>query len=77
MSRACQITGKKVISGNNVSKSNRKTKRSFAPNLSTKRFFDPESGKWVKLKVSAAGLRNINKNGIAVTLKNAREKGLL
>lgn len=66
-----------MISGNNVSKSKRRTKRKFAPNLSTKRFFNPETGDWVTLKVSAAGLRNINKNGIAPTLKKAREEGRL
>ena len=47
MSRVCQITGKKVITGNNVSKSNRKTKRKFYPNLQTKKFFIPEENKWV------------------------------
>ena len=77
MSRVCQITGKKVISGNNVSKSNRKTKRKFAPNLSTKKFFNPETEEWVTLKVSAAGLRNINKNGIAASVKKAKAKGWL
>lgn len=77
MSRVCQITGKKVISGNNVSKSKRRTKRKFAPNLSTKRLFNPETGEWVTLKISAAGLRNINKNGIVATLKKAKEEGHL
>ena len=77
MSRVCQITGKKVISGNNVSKSNRKTKRKFAPNLSTKKFYNPETEEWITLKVSAAGLRNINKNGIAASVKKAKEMGWL
>ena len=77
MSRVCQITGKKVITGNNVSKSKRRTKRTFAPNLSIKKFYNPETDQWVTLKVSAAGMRNINKNGIAATLKNAKEKGFL
>ena len=61
MSRVCQITGKKVMVGNNVSHSNRKTKRKFYPNLQTKKFYVPETGEWVILKVSANALRTINK----------------
>ncbi len=77
MSRICQITGKKVMVGNNVSKSKRRTKRKFYPNLQVKRFFIPSENKWVTLKVSAAGIRNINKNGIEACLKDARSKGFL
>jgi large subunit ribosomal protein L28 len=77
MARVCQITGKKMMVGNNVSHSNRKTKRTFAPNLLTKRFYIPEEDRWVVLKVSAAGLRTINKKGIATCLKEAKEKGFL
>ncbi len=77
MSRVCQITGKRVITGNNVSKSNRKTKRTFAPNLSVKRFYNPETGEWVKLKVSAAGIRTINKNGVAASIKKAKAMGYM
>ena len=77
MSRVCQVTGKRVISGNNVSKSKRRTKRTFAPNLSVKRFYNPESGEWIKLKVSSAGMRTINKKGIAATIKEAKAKGFL
>ena len=75
MSRICQITGKKVISGNNVSHSNAKTKRKFHPNLHTKRFYVPETGKWITLMVSANGIRTINKKGITAALKEAQEKG--
>tara|TARA_Y100000589_G_C26941621_1_gene542638 strand:+ start:291 stop:530 length:240 start_codon:yes stop_codon:yes gene_type:complete len=71
MSRICDITGKKVMVGNNVSHSNKKTKRKFYPNLQTKKFFVPETGEWVTLKVSANALRTINKNGIASVLKDA------
>jgi len=77
MSRVCQITGKRVITGNNVSHSNRRTKRKFYPNLVTKRFYIPEEDKWIRLKVSTAALRTINKNGISATIKEAREKGFL
>ena len=75
MSRICQITGKKVISGNNVSHSHIKTKRKFHPNLHTKRFYVPETGEWVTLMVSAAGIRIINKKGIYNALREAKEKG--
>jgi large subunit ribosomal protein L28 len=77
MSRICQITGKKQMVGNNVSHSNRKTKRTFSPNLQTKRFFVAEENRWITLKVSAAGLRNISKKGIYACIKEAREKGFL
>jgi len=72
MSRVCQITGKKVITGNNVSHSKRRTKRKFYPNLQTKKFYIPEEDRWITLKVSAAGIRNIDKNGISACLKKAK-----
>ncbi|MDZ4843927.1 MAG: 50S ribosomal protein L28 [Chitinophagales bacterium] len=75
MSRECQITGKKPITGFYVSKSNRKTKRRFLPNLWNKRFFVPELNKWITLKVSSAGLRNINKRGLYTCLKELETAG--
>ncbi|MDH5381811.1 MAG: 50S ribosomal protein L28 [Cyclobacteriaceae bacterium] len=75
MSRVCQITGKKPISGNNVSHANNRTKRKFYPNLQKKRFFLPEDETWITLKVSTSALRTINKNGITSVLKKARENG--
>lgn len=75
MARVCQITGKKVVVGNNVSHSKRRTKRKFYPNLFTKKFYLAEADEWVILKVSAAGIRNINKNGLGEALRQAREKG--
>ena len=77
MSRICVITGKKLMSGNNVSHSKRRTKRKFHPNIMDKRFFIPEENRWVKLRVSAAGLRTINKLGIAEAMKRAKAKGHL
>jgi large subunit ribosomal protein L28 len=77
MSRVCQLTGKSVMVGNNVSHSNRKTKRRFYPNLVTKKFFVPEDNSYITLKVSTAALRTINKKGITACLKEAREKGYL
>ncbi|MNU93438.1 50S ribosomal protein L28 [compost metagenome] len=63
--------------GNNVSHSNRKTKRKFYPNLLTKKFYIPEDDMYVTLKISASALRTINKKGISACLKEAREKGYL
>jgi large subunit ribosomal protein L28 len=77
MSKVCQITGKKVITGHSVSHSNIKTKRTFAPNLQDRRYFLPEEKKWVTLRVSAAGMRTINKIGITEALKRAKAKGYL
>jgi large subunit ribosomal protein L28 len=77
MSRVCQLTGKSVMVGNNVSHSNRKTKRKFYPNLVTKKFFIPEDETFITLKISTSALRNINKKGISACLKEAREKGYL
>lgn len=75
MSRVCDLTGKKAMSGNNVSFSLNRTKRKFHANLVKKRFYIPEEGKWVTLKVATSTLKNINKKGISAVLKEAREKG--
>jgi len=77
MSKVCQITGKGVMVGNNVSHSKRRTKRKFYPNLFTKRFFFEEEKRWITLKVSAAGIRNIAKKGLKNALINAAEKGYI
>lgn len=77
MSRVCELTGKKAITGNHVSFSNKKNKRKFNVNLSKKRFYIPEEDKWVTLKVSTSALKNINKKGISAVIKEAREKGFL
>jgi large subunit ribosomal protein L28 len=77
MSKICQVTGKKLMVGNNVSHSKRRTKRRFYPNLFTKKFFLPEEDRWITLKVSAAGIRNINKNGLEASLNKAVEKGFI
>ncbi|MEZ5000207.1 MAG: 50S ribosomal protein L28 [Bacteroidales bacterium] len=77
MSRICQVTGKSVMVGNNVSHSKRRTKRKFYPNLFTKKFYYPEEDRWVTLKISAAGIRLINKQGLHTTLKTAKEKGFI
>ncbi|MCT4636381.1 MAG: 50S ribosomal protein L28 [Bacteroidales bacterium] len=77
MSRVCQITGKKAMVGNNVSHSKRRTKRRFEINLFSKKFYLAEEDRWVTLRVSAAGIRTINKKGLANALKDAKEKGFV
>jgi len=77
MSRICQLTGKKMMVGNNVSHAKNRTKRTFQPNLITKRFFIPEENKWISLKVTASALRTVNKIGISEAIKRAKEKGFL
>jgi large subunit ribosomal protein L28 len=77
MALICEITGKKRMVGNNVSHSNRRTKRKFYPNLLKKKLFLEEENRWVTLKVSAAGLRTINKKGLMSALKDAESKGFI
>lgn len=76
MSKVCKLTGKKPISGNNVSHSNRKTKRRFVPNIQTKKFFVPETGKFVTLRISTSAMRTINKLGIFAYVKKLEAKGI-
>lgn len=75
MSKICQITGKKAMIGNNVSHSKRRTKRTFDVNLLKKKFYYAEQDCWIKLSLSAAGLRTINKKGLDATLRAAVQKG--
>jgi large subunit ribosomal protein L28 len=77
MSKICQITGKKAMVGNNVSHSNRRTKRKFDVNLFTKKFYWVEQDCWISLNVSANGLRTINKVGLDAAIKQAVEKGFI
>lgn len=75
MSRICELTGKKAMNGHSVSFSNRKTKRRFNPNLHVKKFYVPEMGGWISLKISTSALRTINKKGISAVLKDVMTKG--
>ena len=75
MSRTCQLTGKKSMVGNNVSHANNRNKRKLYPNLQTKKFFVPETGETIILKVSANALRTIDKKGIAAVLAEAKANG--
>ena len=76
MSKVCQLTGKRPTTGNNVSHSKRRTKRRFIPNIQKKRFFVPETGQWITLKLSAKALRSINRLGVYAYLKKLEAKGV-
>lgn len=75
MSKVCEISGKRVMFGNNVSHALNRTKRRFDANIIKKRFFIPEEGKWVTLTVSTSILKTINRKGISAVLKEARANG--
>jgi large subunit ribosomal protein L28 len=75
MARVCQVTGKVPVTGHKVSHSNIKTKRRFLPNLQTKRYYLAEEDKWITLKLSADGIRTINKRGLYTVIKELRAKG--
>ena len=77
MSRVCQISGKKAMVGNNVSHSNRKTKRRFNINLIRKKFYIPSEDKWITLKVTTSALKTIDKKGISEVLKIAKKNKLI
>ncbi|MBM88855.1 MAG: 50S ribosomal protein L28 [Gammaproteobacteria bacterium] len=76
MSRVCMVTGKKPVTGNNVSHANNKTRRRFSPNLHSHRFWVESEKRFVKLRVSAKGMRIIDKLGIDAVLVKMRAKGL-
>ena len=75
MARVCQVTGKSPMSGNNISHANNKTKRRFLPNLQYRRFWVESENRWVRLRVSAAALRLIDKVGIDQVLVDLRARG--
>ena len=75
MARVCQITGKKPMTGNNVSHANNRTKRRFLPNLQYRRFWLESENRWISLRVSNAALRTIDKKGIEVVLTELRARG--
>ena len=75
MSRVCQVTGKRPVSGNNVSHSQIKTKRRFLPNLQSHRFWVESENRFVKLRLTAKGMRIIDKKGIEAVLKDIRARG--
>lgn len=76
MARTCQVSGKRTVSGNNVSHANNRTKRRWQVNLHERRFWVASEKRWVKLRVSAHALRTIDKNGIDAVLKDLRASGV-
>ncbi len=76
MSRVCQVTGKRPAVGNNVSHAKNRTRRRFLPNLQTKKFWVESEGRHVRLRVSAKGMRIIDKKGIDTVLKAVRASGV-
>ena len=75
MSRVCQVTGKRPMSGNNVSHAHNKTRRRFLPNLQYKRFWLEKENRYVRLRVSKKGLRLIDKHGLEKILSDIRQNG--
>ena len=75
MSRVCQVTGKRPMSGNNVSHAHNKTRRRFLPNLQYKRFWLEKENRYVKLRVSKQGLRLIDKHGLEKVLSDIKQNG--
>ncbi len=75
MSRTCQVTGKRTVTGNNVSHAMNHRKRRFLPNLQTHRFWVESEKRFVKLRVSTKGMRTIDKKGIETVLKDLRARG--
>ena len=75
MSRVCQVTGKRPVTGNNVSHANNRTRRRFLPNLHTHRFWVEDEKRFVKLRLSAKGMRVVDKLGIETVLKQIRARG--
>ncbi len=75
MSRVCQVTGKRPMTGNNVSHANNRTRRRFLPNLHTQRFWLEKEKRFVRLRVSCKGLRIIDKLGIENVIARLRKRG--
>ena len=75
MAKYCPVTGKKPMSGNRVSHANNKTRRVFEPNLQSKRLWSPALGRFIRLRLSTSGLKNINKRGIDAVLADMRARG--
>ncbi len=76
MAKVCQVTGKRPVTGNNVSHANNKTKRRFEPNLHYHRFWVASENKFVRLRVSSKGMRIIDKQGIDKVLSDIRARGI-
>ncbi len=76
MSRVCVVTGKRPMSGNNVSHANNKTRRRFLPNLQRKRFWSPRRNRWVRLRVTTKAMKIMNRRGVDRVLDDLEKKGV-
>jgi large subunit ribosomal protein L28 len=76
MSRVCQVTGTRPQSGNNVSHANNKTRRRWKPNLVSKRYFFEEENRWIRLRLSAKGMKVVDKRGLATVIREMRARGV-
>lgn len=76
MARVCYVCGKRPVTGNNVSHANNKTKRQWKPNLMRKRYFLEEENRWITLRVSAKGIKVIDKRGLATVVREMRGRGI-
>jgi len=76
MARVCEVTGKKPMTGHHVYHANNKTKRRFMPNLQRRRFWVESEKRWITLRLTNAGLRTIDKNGIDAVLAKIRARGV-
>ena len=75
MTRVCEVTGKKTVTGNNVSHANNRTRRRFLPNLQNRRFWVESENRWVSMRISGAALRTIDKLGIDAVIVKMRAEG--
>ena len=75
MTRVCEVTGKKTVTGNNVSHANNRTRRRFLPNLQNRRFWVQSENRWVSMRISGAALRTIDKLGIDAVIAKMRAEG--
>ena len=75
MARVCQVTGKRPMSGHTVSHANNKTKRRFLPNLQSRRFWLESENRWIRLRLTNAALRTVDKNGIDSVVADMRARG--
>lgn len=75
MARVCQVTGKRPMSGHNVSHANNKSKRRFLPNLQSRRFWLESEGRWIRMRLTNAALRTIDKNGLDSVVADMRARG--
>ena len=75
MSRICQVTGVRTRYGNNVSHANNKTRRRWQPNLTSKRYWFEDENRWIRLRISAKGIKEVDKRGLAVVVREMRARG--